>query len=109
MAGREKNKGVDKKAGGTQDNGLGFCEKEIFMPFECVPMRVWGCTALLIAGLMCVPEARAWEAVTDGLPEQTVAAVDKSRQRFSSWRRGNPAIICVQPGRCRATNRYAAI
>ena len=55
MAGREKNKGVDKKVGGTQDNGLGFCEKEIFMPFECVSMRVWGCTALLLAGLMCVP------------------------------------------------------
>lgn len=67
LAGREKNKGVDKKVGGTQDNGLGFCEKEIFMPFECVSMRVWGCTALLLAGLMCVPEARAWEAMTDGL------------------------------------------
>ena len=58
------------------------------MPFECVPMRVWGCTALLIAGLMCVPEARAWEAVTDGLPEQTVAAVDKSRQRFFLMEKG---------------------
>lgn len=51
-------------------------------------MRVWGCTALLIAGLMCVPEARAWEAVTDGLPEQTVAAVDKSRQRFFLMEKG---------------------
>ena len=30
MVGREKNKGVDKKVGGTQDNGLGFCEKEDF-------------------------------------------------------------------------------
>ena len=52
------------------------------MPFECVSMRVWGCTALLLAGLMCVPEARAWEAVTDGLPDQAVVVVDKSRQRF---------------------------
>ena len=82
MAGREKNKGVDKKVGGTQDNGLGFCEKEIFMPFECVSMRVWGCTALLLAGLMCEPEARAWDAVTDGLPHQTVVAVATPRQRF---------------------------
>ena len=58
------------------------------MPFECVSMRVWGCAALLLAGLMCVPEAWAWEAVTDGLPEQTVAAVDKSRQRFFLMEKG---------------------
>ena len=63
-------------------------KKEIFMPFECVSMRVWGCAALLLAGLMCVPEAWAWEAVTDGLPEQTVAAVDKSRQRFFLMEKG---------------------
>ncbi|MFR1533239.1 MAG: L,D-transpeptidase family protein, partial [Bilophila wadsworthia] len=60
----------------------------IFMPFECVSMRVWGCTALLLAGLMCVPEARAWEAVTDGLPDQAVVAVDKSRQRFFLMEKG---------------------
>ena len=58
------------------------------MPFECVSMRVWGCTALLLAGLMCVPEARAWEAVTDGLPDQAVVAVDKSRQRFFLMEKG---------------------
>lgn len=78
------------------------------MPFECVSMRVWGCTALLLAGLMCVPEARAWEAVTDGLPDQAVVAVDKSRQRFFLMEKGKAVIICVQPGRRRATNRYAA-
>ena len=58
------------------------------MPFECVSMRVWGCTALLLAGLMCEPEARAWEAVTDGLPDQAVVAVDKSRQRFFLMEKG---------------------
>ena len=58
------------------------------MPFECVSMRVWGCTALLLAGLMCVPEARAWEAVTDGLPDQAVVTVDKSRQRFFLMEKG---------------------
>lgn len=106
MAGREKNKGVDKKVGGTQDNGLGFCEKEIFMPFECVSMRVWGCTALLLAGLMCVPEARHGRRDV-GLPVKRWWPWTSRVSVFSSWRRGNPAIICVQPGRRRATNRYA--
>ncbi len=52
------------------------------MRFECISMRGRGCAALLIAVLMYAPEAKAWEAVTDGLPDQAVAAVDKSRQRF---------------------------
>ena len=51
---------------------------------------------------------KAWEAVTDGLPDQAVVAVDKSRQRFFLMEKGKPVIICVQPGRRRATNRYAA-
>lgn len=58
------------------------------MPFGCVPVRGWCCAALLAVGLMCVPEARAWEAVTGGLPDQAVVAVDKSRQRFFLMEKG---------------------
>lgn len=59
------------------------------MPLGCVSRRVRCCAALLIAGLMCAPQAGAWEAVTDGLPEQPVVAVDKSRQRFFLMEGGN--------------------
>ena len=52
------------------------------MPFERIFRGIRWIAALLVAGLLCTPEARAWEAVTDGLPDQQVVAVDKSRQRF---------------------------
>lgn len=59
------------------------------MPFECIVIGGRWVVALLIAGLLCTPEARAWEAATDGLPEQPVVVVDKSRQRFSLMEGGN--------------------
>lgn len=88
MVGREKDKGVDKKMGGMQDSGLGFCGKEIFMPFECASMRVWGRAALLLAGLVCEPEARAREAMTNGPSNQAIVVVNKSRQRFFLMEKG---------------------